>query len=87
MQQGTPKGQALPDSLRSVLDRTVGVLRQTEHLLFKRAHVRWKMTEVILDSTWHGPSFVLTGLGEQMRLLCVRALLVAVWWGALLPSR
>lgn len=48
-----------------MLDRTVSVLQEAEHLLVKRAQLRWKRAEVVADSVWHGPSFVTMGLGDR----------------------
>jgi hypothetical protein len=83
MHQGTSTVRPFPNLSQSVLDRTVEVLRQAEHLLIKRSQVRWKKAEVVLDSVWHGPSFVLMGLGAQAQLAGLAVVMLLVWWVAL----
>lgn len=71
------------DGVASMLDRTVSVLQEAERLLVKRSQIRWKQAEVVVDSIWHGPSFVMMGLGEQMRLVKLGLVLLLVWWAAM----
>jgi len=68
---------------RSILDRTVHVLQHAEFLIANRSRIRWKRAEVIVDSFWHGPSFVMTGLAEQLRLLKIGLVLTGLWWAAM----
>jgi len=68
---------------RSILDRTVQVLQHAEFLISNRSRIRWKRAEVIVDSFWHGPSFVMTGLAEQLRLLKIGFVLTILWWAAI----
>lgn len=77
-----PEGPA-GEPCRSILDRTVQVLQYTEFLISNRSRIRWKKAEVIVDSLWHGPSFVMTGLAEKLQLLKIWFVLTIVWWAAM----
>ncbi|URX62042.1 hypothetical protein KR767_18655 [Luteibacter anthropi] len=69
-----------PSVLDSVMDRTADVLRYSEHLLIKRVSVKSPEVEVVIDSIWHVPNFLIFGIGLNAKRLGLTALMVPVWW-------